>query len=45
MKMLRLKALELNAELEKFGKTRCKFHRNRTKKLNFIMECHHPAMR
>jgi hypothetical protein len=42
MLKIRLDFLKLNAKLKNFGKTKCKFHRNRKNKTG--LECSHPAM-
>jgi hypothetical protein len=41
---LRLRFLELNAALKKFGKTKCKFHKNRIGVRTPGSDCHHPSM-
>lgn len=41
MLKIRLDFLKLNAALKKFGKTKCKFHKNRKGR---GLECQHPAM-
>ena len=41
---LRAAFLELDNKLKKFGRTKCKFHRNRKGKKTGSLECHHPVM-
>jgi len=43
--MFKLAFLELDTKLKNFGKTLCKFHKNRNKQTRHqVIECHHPAM-
>lgn len=41
--ILRTTFLELDSKLKEFGRTKCKFHRNRESK-RIGLECSHPAM-
>ena len=41
---LRLDFLELSARLKHFGKTQCRFHKNRKRNRQQGLECNHPAM-
>ena len=43
-KEIRAAFLELDSKLKKFGRTKCKFHRNRKNKQTGILECNHPVM-
>ena len=42
--VLRSDLLKLDAQLKKFGRTKCKFHKNRKGKPEQGLECCHPAM-
>ena len=44
MNTIRLKFLRLNVLLKEFGRTKCKFHKNRKANKNHVSECHHPTM-